>query len=1016
MYHVLDANVIRASVFPLAAALPPWPDPDGDTPVSAERRREWIAQVWADGTGAAAIEFAAPLLATAVREVLAGDRQRSRAVRRTAASLARYLLRMQHRATPFGLFAGPAPMRFGRTAQVEWGSEHRAFARAGAEWLNNVITALEHNREVLQRLPVVVDPTCTVRGTRVAVPNQPGTEGPTDTALRCTQAVKAVLALARTPITVGDIVAKLRGDYPDTPAAVIEDMVCSLVAHRVLLTSLHAPMTCDDALRHLVAQLDATGIAATPGGATTTEELRQIHQLLTRHDTAPQGEQQTLRAQATARINALTGITTVRPLVVNVRPDCDIVLPTAVAREAERALEVISRISPYPNGSPAWQDYRARFLERYSMGAIVPLRDLTDPDTGLGFPVGYRGTILKRPVLATTRRDEHLLQLAQAAALNDQREVVLTEEDIEAMSLGEPTQVPAHVELCFTVLSPSLDDAERGRFALVTAGLSLAAGTTTGRFLTMLDQSDRDRMTAVYAALPTLAAGAVRGQVSSPPLRLQTRNVGRAPAVVPHVLSVGEHNPDATLDLEDLGVIADSQRLYLVSLSTGRVIEPSVMNAVELSSATHPLVRFVSELHRSHTAILTPFTWGAAARLPFLPEVRVGRTILSAACWRLSARDLSNEGRDWTSHFTAWRIRYGVPRTVYVGSNDQRLRLDLDTPTHQQLLRAELDRHETLTLHEAPDEAAFGWLGHAHQVTASFASDQQPCRATICRTATVVSRDSGRLPGATQWAYLKLYGNAERAPELMTTHLPRLLRDWGADAPTWWFTRYNDPDSHLRLRLRLRSPHAFGDTAQRVATWAVELRAEGLLQRVQWDTDEPETGRYGTGPTLEAAEHVFAADSAAALAQIALPIPDSLQPAVTAASFVDIAEAFLGSPTDGRAWLTANLLKNDGDAAPRDVLSAAIRLTAPDPHYTALRALPNGDHVATTWALRRNTLTTYRLALEATGTDPAAVLPSLLHMHHNRTAGIAPDAEATCRRLARAAALSWTARAQGAPR
>ncbi|MEU4043104.1 lantibiotic dehydratase [Streptomyces antibioticus] len=1015
MYHAIDASLIRASVFPLAATLPPWPDLDGDAPADVERWRDWIAQVWADDTRAAAIEFAAPHLATAVRVVLGGERQRPRSVQRTAVSLARYLLRMQHRATPFGLFAGPAPVSIGDTARVKWGKEHRAFARADAEWLNAAITALEGNRDVLRRLPVVADPTCTVRGTRVAVPHQSGTNGPTDTTLRRTRAVEAVLTLARTPITVGDLVAKLHGDYPDTPTAVIEDMVSSLVAHRVLLTSLHAPMTCDDALGHLIAQLDATGATATSDKAETAEELRKIYQLLTLHDIAAQGEQQAPRVQAAARMNTLTDATT-HTLVVNVRPDCDIVLPTAVTREAERALEVISRISPYPNGSPAWQDYRARFLERYSMGAIVPLRDLTDPDTGLGFPVGYRGTVLKRPVLATTHRDDHLLALAQSAALNDRREIVLTEEDIEAMSLGEPTQVPAHVELCFTVLSPSLEDLEHGQFDLVTAGLSLAAGTTTGRFLTMLDQSDRDRMTAEYAALPTLAAGAVRGQVSSPPLRIPTRNVGRAPAVVPHVLSISEHNPDATLDLDNLGVVADSRRLYLLSLSTRQLIEPSVMNAVELSSATHPLVRFVTELHRSHTAILTPFAWGAAARLPFLPEVRVGRTILSAACWRLNARDLCDDGRDWAFRFTDWRIRYGVPRTVYVGGNDQRLRLDLDISAHRQLLRAELDRHGTVTVHEAPDEAAFSWVGRAHEITASFASDQLLSPAPINRTTTVVNRDSSRLPGAGEWAYLKLYGNADRAPELLTAHLPRLLHDWDAEAPTWWFTRYNDPDSHLRLRLRLANPNAFGEVAQQVAAWANELRAVGLLQRVQWDTDEPETGRYGTGPALTAAEQVFAADSAAALAQMALRIPDSLRPAVTATSFVDIADAFLGSPADGRAWLTTNLLKNDGEATTRDVLSAAVRLSAPGPDHAALRALPKGEHLVTTWARRRTALTAYRQALAAHGADPAAVLPSLLHMHHNRAAGIAPDSEAICRRLARAAALSWTARKEGALR
>ncbi|PIM66211.1 bacteriocin biosynthesis protein [Streptomyces sp. JV178] len=1007
--------MIRASVFPLAATLPPWPDLEGDTPADIERQRDWIDQVWADDTRAAAIEFAAPLLASAIRDVLHGERQRRRSIRRTVASLARYLLRTQHRATPFGLFAGPAPVSIGGTARVKWRKEHRAFARADAEWLNAAITALESNRDVLRRLPVMVDPTCTVRGTRVAIPHQSGTHGPTNTTLRRTRAVEAVLTLARTPITVDDLVAKLHGSYPDTPTALIEGMVSSLVAHRVLLTSLHAPMTCDDALGHLIEQLDSTGVAATAGGTETAEELRKIHQLLTLHDIAAQDEQQALRVQAAARMDTLTG-GTARTLVVNVRPDCNIALPTAVTREAERALEVISRISPYPNGSPAWQDYRARFLERYSMGAIVPLRDLTDPDTGLGFPVGYRGTVLKRPVQATTRRDDHLLALAQSAALNDRREVVLTEEDIEAMSLGEPSQVPAHVELCFTVLSPSLEDLEHGRFDLVTAGLSLAAGTTTGRFLTMLDQSDRERMTAEYAALPTLAAGAVRGQVSSSPLRIPTRNVGRAPAVVPHVLSVGEHNPDAALDLDDLGVVADSRRLYLVSIPTGQLIEPSVMNAVELSSATHPLVRYVTELHRSHTAILTPFAWGAAARLPFLPEVRVGRTILSAACWRLNARDLGDDSRAWMFHFTDWRIRYGVPRTVYVGGNDQRLRLDLDIGAHRQLLRAELDRHGTVTVHEAPDEKAFDWVGRAHEITASFASDQSPSPAPIKRTTPVVSHDSSRLPGAGEWAYLKLYGNAVRAPELVTAHLPRLLHDWDADAPTWWFTRYDDPDSHLRLRLRLPDPNAFGEVAQQVAVWAGELRAEGLLQRVQWDTDEPETGRYGTGPTLDAAEQVFAADSAAALAQMALPIPDSLRPAVTASSFVDIADAFLGSSADGRAWLTTNLLKNDGEATTRDVLSAAVHLSAPGPDDAALRALPNGEHLVATWAMRRAALAAYRQALEAHGADPAAVLPSLLHMHHNRAVGIAPGSEAICRRLARAAALSWTAREEGALR
>jgi thiopeptide-type bacteriocin biosynthesis protein len=167
---------------------------------------------------------------------------------------------------------------------------------------------------------------------------------------------------------------------------------------------------------------------------------------------------------------------------------------------------------------------------------------------------------------------------------------------------------------------------------------------------------------------------------------------------------------------------------------------------------------------------------------------------------------------------------------------------------------------------------------------------------------------------------------------------------------------------------------------------------------------------------LEAAERYFAADSAAALAQLALPLSDHARPAITAASMVDIATAFLGSPAACWAWLKAHLLKAEGEPSPRDVQALAVRLTAPHADAAALREIPRSAALSGLWALRRKHLVEYRQALESAGQDPRSVLPSLLHMHHNRAAGIAPGGEATCRRLARAAALSWTARAEGAPR
>ncbi|MEW1864605.1 lantibiotic dehydratase [Streptomyces sp. NPDC088194] len=995
MYHALDAGVIRASVIPTAAPVPSWPEDFTDR----ARLREWMGEVWADALRAEAVTHAAPTLARAVRKTLNGTAHPPR-VESTARSLARYLLRMQHRATPFGLFAGVTTVRCGQSAQARWGREHRAFAGVDARWLHEIMTALERDRAVLPHLTVMADPTWTARP-RIVVPYQPGTDGPTSTSLRRTPAAEKALTLAATPIRVRDLTAKLRAGYPSTPAATIDAMVTSLVGHRVLLTDLQPPTTTGDGLGHLIHQLEQ---AAEDLPAVT--RLRQIHRALQSHDEADPDSQPALRAQAAEAMTALAPAAELT-LAVNVRLDAEIVLPELVAREAERALTAMARITPYPNGSLAWKDYRARFLERYSVGTVVPLRELTNPDTGLGLPVGFRGSVLPRPVLATTPRDEHLLALAQNAALTGRREVTLTDADIQALSAGEPTQLPAHVELCFTVRASSLDDVDQGRFALSTVGLSPAAGTTIGRFLSMLPPDELTRHTRVYESLPTLTAGAVRPQISAPPMKRQTYNVARAPVVAPEVLALGEHNPAATLDLNDLGVVADARRLYLVSLSTGRVIEPSVMNAVELSHATHPLVRFLCEVHRSHAAILIPFAWGAAARLPFLPEVRYGRTILSAACWRLRAEDLG-DGKEWILRFTNWRVQYGVPRTVYVGSSDQLLRLDLDLAAHRHLLRHELNRHRAVVLHEAPDESAFGWIGHTHEVVLPCASDQPPAPAPALRADRMVERGAVRLPGGSGRAFLKLYGNPARVPELLTTHLPGLLAAWDTE-PAAWFVRYADPEPHVRLRLLLPGPEGFGAAAQRVAAWAAELLEEGLIQRIAWDTDQPETGRYGTGAVLDAAEAYFAADSAAARAQMLLD-PADHQPAAAAASFVDIATSLLGSRQAGLGWMIRNLPRTDGQAPPRHTQAIAVRLIGRDAR-SGLIELGLTD----AWEARQHALAQYRLALEASGTDPADVLPSLLHMHHNRAAGIDPAAEATCRRTARAAALSWTVRLKGAP-
>ncbi len=801
-----------------------------------------------------------------------------------------------------------------------------------------------------------------------------------------------------------------------------------LVARRILLSSLRPPMTVTDALAYVIGQLTAAGADTVPQVAPQVRELREVRDGLSRHNRAClPGDRRRIRASVAERMNSVSS-TVEQPLTVDLRLDCAVVLPEKVAREAEAAAATLALLTPYPLGFPAWQDYHTRFLERYGIGALVPVAEVVNADTGLGFPAGYRDSLQEAPAWHMSARDVRLLALAQQAAMDGDNEVVLDDRAISELAADDFTkaQMPSHTELCFHVHAPTRNSLDRGEFDLVVVGASRAAGTTTGRFLDLLDDADRDRMTGAYAELPTADTDALRAQVSCPPLYPRTENVARASEVLPRVISLAEyHTPGSNLlPLGDLAVSADAQRLCLVSLSQGRPVEPTVLNAVDFRNHTEPIARFLCEITTARAAACLPFSWGAASQLPFLPRLRYGRTVLVPARWNLPASDLPGKGASWPQWkegMAAWRRRFRLPDTVYLGETDLRIRLDLDEDMHLALLRSHLESTGHAALSEAPDARAYGWFdGRAHEIVVPLAATSRtvwpppPRQAAPVRTA---GRDHGHLPGCSEWLFVKLYGHPDRQTDILTTSMPDLLSLWDSP-PEWWFLRYRDPEPHLRLRIRLPGAHEYGQAVQHVGTWAADLRRLGLVSRVQLDTYYPETGRYGTGAAMAAAESVFAADSAAAIAQLMHTAGGSPHPqAVTAASLVDLALSLAGSVRDGMGWLINNVTTSPATPPPRAVRNEAIRLADPRDDWSALRATPGGEAVTQAWSARREALAaySYRLA-EAGEAEPCSVLPSLLHLHHIRLHSLDKDSELACHRLARAASLAWTTRHGGGAR
>ncbi|MEV1073895.1 lantibiotic dehydratase [Micromonospora parva] len=915
MFQATGAALIRAASYPSDLTVPRWPDLSAEQP---DHWREWLQQVWALPAFAAAVTHAAPHLAEQIARVLSGDVVTGVRLRRTVEATVRYLLRWTTRATPFGRFAGVAPVQFGTRAQVRWGEAHCEVKNPDGQFIAEHTAQAERDLHVLRSLKVVTNPIGYRRGGAWVVPcGHVDGDRLYDVEVDLTGPIRRATQLARTPIPFADLTVQMVDrTAPELPGgtAGAERLLAALVTAGVLVSEIRPPVTTTGPVAHLSQHINLPD----PGD----------------------------RVQ------------------VDLRIDCSVTLPPAVIREACEAATVLVNVAPC---LPGWAAYHSAFIERWGPGAAVPLHDVLRV---LGFPAGYRGSLRHDPATLTAR-DVFLAELAQQAALQGCAEVVLDAGLVDRLRDDDDRPPVPHTELQFTLAAAELRDLDRGDFTLTVVSGARHAGTAAARFLHLLNPSELALFADVYAYLPTALPGADAVQISGPPLGSRLAALARAPELLP-VLPVGDFHPDPRWTLADLCVTGDGHRLWLVSRTTGRPVEPMLFNSLLLPALQQPIIRFLTEIPIAWTAPCVPFDWGRCWNLPFLPRMRKGRSILHPARWVVTAAALPGRVEPWQQWRSAWqrhREQQRLPADVLIGNDDARLRLDLDDPAHVALLRRHLDRHKTATLTEAPGPA--GWINGRPAELLLTLTRTLPLHDPPPRPARPTNTVQHR-PGQSPWLDVRVTGRIEHILADLSNH-PNAL------PAGWWFLRYPDPEPHLRLRIPLSDADQFATVTRGVAVWAERLDGQGLLTDYGLATYRPET-RHGTGPTLAAAEAVFAADSRAVLANLT-----GDRQATTAAHMITIAHGFTG---DGPRWLAEHVPHRSG---PR---------LAPNHFHHARRSHGDDD---LTEALT-SALAAYRALVDRDGLDPDQVLADLLHLHHARMIGVDRASEKHCLRLARAVA------------
>lgn len=809
--------------------------------------------------------------------------------------LVRYLGRMTARCTPFGLFAGlsTGAVSAARKTALAPRATYRRASRLDMHYLTALTEELGKDRDLAWSLTHV--PTTGLYRAPGQLRHYEGRPDPKTRALSYdllsiaeTAPLNALLARAEQGARPSDLVETLVAMGYSKEEAVA--FVTAVLDTQTLVSTLEPPVTGTPPIDVVIETLGAS-----PAGKGYAETLREANVALQAIDATGLGGSTSRYRDVAATVGRLPVKAELARLfqVDLFKPLAEQGLPGPVIAEMRRIIGVLAQITPRPTNDPLTR-FRAAFVERFE-SAWVPLATALDEESGIGFPSHGNETGDPAPLIdglpfptgpgasePFTGRDQYLWGKLEELRQSGADEWVLGSKDLEVLSAPVPANLPDAIAVMTTILAKSWDEVAKGDFRLALDGVSGPSGANLlGRF----SHGDPDllrylrehvaaeealREDVIFAEVVHLAEGRLGNILGRPVLRgweLPYHGRSGAPA-------------DRQILISDLLVTVRGDRVLLRSKKHGREVVPRMSNAHNWGGAKLEIYRFLCSLQGQGVTGLG-WSWGVLGNAAFLPRVREGKTILAPAAWSVSREELESlskakKGRERFLAAARLRASRGLPRWVGVADNDNVLPVDLENvmfvESFVELVKGRA-RVRLIELPGADDLFVEGPEGRFdNEVIVPFVVERAP--AVAPRQSPLVgpstSQTTRKFAPGSEWLYLKTYSGTVTADTLLSRVVAPVLAAGRASGAieSWFFIRYHDPSSHLRVRFRGRPERLLSEVLPSFHRAVAPFLEDGSSWKLQLDTYHREVERYGGPEGIALCETIFEADSDAVLAII----------------------------------------------------------------------------------------------------------------------------------------------------
>ena len=625
---------------------------------------------------------------------------------KTRLSILRYRLRMSHRCTPFGLFAGCGIGAVGSYSGIVLDSavSYRTNTRLDMNYLCALTQYLSELPELAPLLLYYPNSSLyrILHGYRYVEYKYVNSQRKHYLSeAESSSYLEELLRLAKRGALKANLIESLTSADIDEESA--SSFVQDLISSQILVSELDPTVTGDDLLQVIIFKLQQLKTAGN-----IIPLLESLRDKLGNIDRLAPGRSNVLYTEIEAQLKTLP-ITYDRKFLF--QADLSVVPVTAslspkVIESAKEGLRVLNKLTA-ASESPAMKTFRESFRNRYE-DEEVPLAEVLDSDIGIGFFKTIPGKLDIHPLIDGIPQylkpkkekglvsDVDLLLLKKYNEAENSRniEIALTDSDLSGFE-EKWTDLPLTISTLLEITC--VDNTDSLPIILMQSAGGPSAANLLSRFCHSNEKLHQHVVNIVNKENILIQGNELLAEIIHLP-ESRAGNILFRPAFrkyeIPY-LAQSSVTDEHRLPLSDLVVSVKGTEIILRSKKWNRRVLPRLTTAHNFSSNSLPIYHFLCQLQTHHQRSSLKFAWGDhLGGQPFLPRVRYDNIILSPARWNIGVEDIRNlpnrKNNDLLATISKFKEEKRIPDKVLLVAGDNKLLIDLTDPLSIQLLLHEV--------------------------------------------------------------------------------------------------------------------------------------------------------------------------------------------------------------------------------------------------------------------------------------------------------------------------------------